>query len=425
MKYSITAILFLSISGFVLAVEENPGESRRSPMVPTKKAIDLFEKRVESRPTDLSSRLVLGQLYMRRAKENDTFHDFISAEKQIQSVLAIQPKHESANLILSQALSAQHRFKEASEITKSLVKSKPNSAAALAILGDANMQLGKYEEAFSNYQTMISLTQSPGALARMARYHELKGELEQANALMNQAIESQAAAGDLAESTAWYHWRLGQMQFNTGNVNAAKKQLELAIECKPEYAESISMLAKIEAATGDKAKAVSLYEKALSIAEAPQTIIELGDLLTSMGQRDEANKHYVMVEAMFDEEAADPIAGPPHARERAIYFANHNKRLAHAVELAKNDLNMRSDIYAHDTAAWAYYKNEQYELAKQHIQKAMALNTPDANILYHAGLIEIASQNTKQGKQLLKKALALNPYFSIAGAKQIHSILTK
>ena len=46
------------------------------------------------------------------------------------------------------------------------------------------------------------------------------------------------------------------------------------------------------------------------------------------------------------------------------------------------------------------------------IGQAMSLGTPDAKILLHAGLIEIANGLTDQGKAHLSQALALNPSVS-------------
>jgi tetratricopeptide (TPR) repeat protein len=73
-------------------------------------------------------------------------------------------------------------------------------------------------------------------------------------------------------------------------------------------------------------------------------------------------------------------------------------------------------VYAFDTLAWSYHKAGRHEEARSAIRKALARHTPDAEILFHAGMIytRLGDRVTAQG--FLHEALSLNPHFHPAHA---------
>src|SRR5262249_32184046 len=103
-------------------------------------------------------------------------------------------------------------------------------------------------------------------------------------------------------------------------------------------------------------------------------------------------------------------------RELAVFYADHNMKLAEALELAKKELEVRQDIYAYDLLAWSLYKNGQPEEALAAITKALELGTHDANLLLHACIIYHQLCDIAQANLFLQRALATNPYFHIVHA---------
>jgi Flp pilus assembly protein TadD len=72
---------------------------------------------------------------------------------------------------------------------------------------------------------------------------------------------------------------------------------------------------------------------------------------------------------------------------------------------------MRADIYTYDALAWALYKNHQFSEADAAMKKAMKLKTPEPTFYYHAGLISGALGRKDEARDMLKKALEMNPHF--------------
>jgi tetratricopeptide (TPR) repeat protein len=97
--------------------------------------------------------------------------------------------------------------------------------------------------------------------------------------------------------------------------------------------------------------------------------------------------------------------------------------LEKALGLALAELRTRKDIYGYDAAAWAEYKNGNFEEAQTYIEQAMALGTRDAQLYYHAGMIALELGHKEQAREYLEEALAINPHFSILQAEHARRAL--
>ena len=64
-----------------------------------------------------------------------------------------------------------------------------------------------------------------------------------------------------------------------------------------------------------------------------------------------------------------------HERERAAFLLDHDRDLGPALDLAREDLGQRGDVFGHDTLAWALHKNGRHEEAAESITRALALGT--------------------------------------------------
>ena len=69
------------------------------------------------------------------------------------------------------------------------------------------------------------------------------------------------------------------------------------------------------------------------------------------------------------------------------------------------------------TLAWCYYKTGRYPEAQKMIRKALAIRTPDASILFRAGMIAAKLNDRPRAQKLLSQALNLNPHFHPAEAE--------
>jgi tetratricopeptide (TPR) repeat protein len=112
-------------------------------------------------------------------------------------------------------------------------------------------------------------------------------------------------------------------------------------------------------------------------------------------------------------------------RELAVFYADHDIKLSQALDFARQELDIRQDIYAHDLLAWALYKNGRPEEALVAITEALQQGTQDAKLFFHAGMIYHRLGDVAQAKIYLERALALNPHFHLFHADVARHTLTE
>ena len=79
-------------------------------------------------------------------------------------------------------------------------------------------------------------------------------------------------------------------------------------------------------------------------------------MLTRLGRPDEARQQYDLVEYIGRLYELNQIL---YNRELAYLLPDHDMKLDAALALARRELDVRRDVYAHDLLAWALLKNGQ------------------------------------------------------------------
>ena len=393
-------------------------------MMPTDDAIRLFERRVGGDPRDFANRTVLGQLLLRKAKEDDDHAASARAVTVLRAALAANRDYGPARTHLAVALLAGHGFGEALELARESYQRNPRDTLALAAVGDALLELGRYDEADAAFAGLERQAgRPPAVLARLARSAELRGRRDRAVALIDEALAETSAAGADPQTRAWYASRRAQLAFDAGDLGAAERFHRRALDAVPDYGASRVGLAAVAAARGDLGRAAELYRAAFDEFGEPPMAAALGDVLAADGKPDEANAWWDRAEAGMAEEAK--TAETAHLREVSRFLADHARDPARAVELARRDLEIRQDIYAQDTLAFALLRAGELEGAAEASEKALRLGARDANLFYHAGLIAAARGEAGRATELLTEALAINPRFDPRGAADARQTLDR
>jgi tetratricopeptide (TPR) repeat protein len=168
--------------------------------------------------------------------------------------------------------------------------------------------------------------------------------------------------------------------------------------------------------------AADLYRKALDVVPLPEYAAALGDVYTRLGRTAEAGKQYALVEYIGRLSALNRTV---YNRELALFYADHDRHLPQALELARKELEARRDIYSYDVLAWALYKNGRAREAQAAMAEALRLGTPDARLFFHAGMIHRALGDHDRAREALRRALRLNPRFHLLHAQVATSVLAE
>ena len=400
----------------------NIDPSNLANLPPVSEAIEFFQSRIKRNPQDGVSYILLGELYLRQARETGDVASYQRAETALKQSLNLLPDYAPARASLAAVFYAQHNFVDALELAQLVYLNNPWISQALATAGDAHLALGNYPEAEKAYQELLQKSPTPAVLARLAHLAELRGDPEEALQLMQSAARQAMNSGGSRESLAWYWLRLGDLTFNMGQIGEAERYYETALKIFDNYYLGLAGLGKVRAAQGEYQAAIDLYQRATAIIPQPDLLASLGDLFTVIGQEEKAKLQYETVEyiGMLVE-----INQQVYNRQLANYYADHDMRLEEALRLALSELEYRKDIYGYDAAAWAYYKNGMFDQAQQSMELAMELGTRDAKLYYHAGMIARAQGRSAEAQRLLSEALAINPHFDLLQARQARVALNQ
>lgn len=377
---------------------------------PVEDSIESFQARVQQNPKDAVSYTLLGELYIRQARETGDVTGYQRAEAALDEALDLLPGYSPAGSSLASVYYAQHEFEQALDLAGSVYETNPKNTSALVIMADAHLSLGNYQKAEAIYKQLGDIDPTPPMLARLAHLEELHGNSEQALNLMRRAAGSALQSEGTRESVAWYLLRVADVYFNRGEIKEAGSYYEASLRVFDNYHLALAGLGKVRAAQGKFDEAIAYYQRAIDILPQPEFLAALGDLYLVTGLPEQANIQYDTVEFIGTLVAVNQQI---YNRQLANFYSDHDMHLDKALELALTELESRKDIFGYDAAAWAQYKNQNYEEAQTLMNQALALGTRDASLYYHAGMIEFALGNKEKAREFLTDALAVNPHFSV------------
>jgi tetratricopeptide (TPR) repeat protein len=306
-----------------------------------------------------------------------------------------QPGSPEAMLLRGHVLHNMHRFREAERLARKLVAIR-GVAFDHGLLGDVLMEQGRLLEAAGSYQKMADLKPSLQSYSRAAHLRWLKGDLPGAIGLMTMA--ARAGSPRDSESVAWCYSRLGLYQLQAGNLKLAARACETAFSYQRDYAPALLVEGRIRLAQDANQAAIESLRRAAALNPLPEYLWTLADALRAAGIEEEACR----VEMQLERD------GPVHdPRTFALFLATRGKEPGKAVQLAREELDARSDVFTMDAVAWALAAAGQFDEARATISLALAHGTRDARLFYHAGIIAAASGRRGEARRWLKQSAGI------------------
>ena len=381
--------------------------------------IAFFEARAAADRLDFLSLNVLAGEYLQRARETGDVADYQRAEAAAERSLEIVPVDNYAGLVLLGSVRlVQHDYASVVDLARRALPLKPAGPAAHGLLADAQVGIGDYETAAETLVTMRELDAGLPTLSRLANLAFLTGDRINTVAYWQQAIG--ISEGLPLENQAWAHVQLGVTYFALGDYGAAIEEHEAALGLFPGYVHALAGLGQARAASKDWDQAIDAYEHAVALQPLPQYVTALGDVYAAAGQPARAEEQYALVEAIA---ALYQDAGVNTDLQIAMFYADHDRELPRALDMARASYADAPNAYAADALAWALYKSGRFEEADPYAKQAVSTGALEASFGYHAALIRLALDDESGGRELLAQALALNPRFSPLHADEASKLL--
>jgi tetratricopeptide (TPR) repeat protein len=331
-----------------------------------------------ARPAAVASAVQRADGLLRDARVTGNAGLAYQAEDLLEKCLADDPGNYDVMRALGTVYLSQHRFKEAIAIAERNRKERPFDPVNFGIIGDGQIELGHYSEAFDAFDRMMGLRPGAASYARVAYARELQGNLRGALEAMTLAAGATPPAD--REGLAWAEAQVGELDLLLGRLRDAREAFTAASQAFPGHPFAVIGYAKLAAAEGDLDRALHLLQDLQKRSPTPDLAARIGDLLTRLSRREEAEQQYALAEAAWRTDAPEP-------RNLARFLATHERKIDEAVTIAEHAAAARDDIFTNDALAWSYFKAGRTAEARKVIERALRTGTKDREILAHAAVI--------------------------------------
>jgi tetratricopeptide (TPR) repeat protein len=339
----------------------------------------------------------LGGTFLQKARETGDASYYTRADTAFSKALAVNPKDAAAIAGAGTLALARHDFRAGLTYGLRAHRLAPYSFLPLGVIVDAQVELGRYDDAARSLQQMVDLKPNLSSYARVSYFRELHGDLRGAIEAMKLAV---SASGGAAENVAYVQTLLGNLYFTVGRIADARQAYRTALETVPGYVPATAGLASVSPVD----RALRLYRDAVARLPLPQYVIALGELQQAAGKRPD----YDLVRA---EERLLQANGVNTDVDLALFEANHGSP-AKAVSLAKRAWAAAPSVRSADALGWALTSAGRPAQGLRWARRALVLGSRDPSFLYHAGKSAQAAGRAALARAYLSESLALNPRFS-------------
>ncbi|MEV2225836.1 tetratricopeptide repeat protein [Nocardia vinacea] len=367
--------------------------------------ITQMKQRLDRVPGDAIGWAGLGGSYVELARITGAPENYGEAQRALDRSLELRPEGNAEALIgLGALANARHDFTAARRYAEQARVLRPDSADVYGVLIDALTQLGEADAATAAVQRMLDLRPGVPSFTRAAYDLELHGRTDDAR----QALQMALSAANTGDQIAFCRYHIGELAFNTGNLDDAEINYRAGLLANPDNAALQQGMAKVYAARGDLDQAIAQYTALTERAPLTEYLIESGELFDAAGRSDEAAARYRETADQLGRLAAQ---GATEYVDAAQLAAEHGDP-GDAVRLAQLEFDRRQSVITSDVLAWSLHKAGRDSEAIGYADRAASLGWRSATLAYHRGMILAALGETDQAAAALTDALRINPHFS-------------
>jgi tetratricopeptide (TPR) repeat protein len=371
---------------------------------------------LEKNPADLQQYITLASAFIAegRITGNSGYYNE-AALKMLNTVMNSNTPNKDimfqAYSLRSAVLLNLHQFRDAlSDAAKGLAINNFSSGIYGSLI-DAEVELGNYKQAVDYCDKMLAIRPDLRSYSRASYLRQIHGQSKEAIQAMSMAVEA-GVPGE--ESTEWARTTLGDLYLTYGNVDSASIMYRTSLVYRPGYPYALIGMAKVEKARKNFDGAIAQTKLAIQTLSDGAFVALLADLYELKGDKGKAKEIRAELVSLLNdnEKEQDKNALAKHNANRELAAAYMNAGMYEkALTYARADLILRPDnIDANELAAWIYYLQGDYAIARVHADKMLATHTTNPTTIYKAGVIYSKTGELKKGNEYMEQAVAMNPF---------------
>lgn len=380
---------------------DSPVPASTAPDVLRRQTIAFYERRLREDPQSALDMAQLAALFMEEGRMRADDRPFVQAESLARRSLGERTRRNGRSAaLLVNALLAQHRFVEATDIAGQLVRSEPETPAYRALLAETLMEVGEYRRAIGLLGSVRPQRAELGIAPRFARWAELTGQPGEARRILRAARDEAMERADLTgEQRAWFSLRLADLELRYGHLRGASAAIEDGLRASPGDWRLILARGRLEAARGSWRKALRSGEDVIATVPSPDGFALLASAHKALGRNDEASAFELALDGITRRQ--------PRMIHRtwALALLDQGRNPTEILSLAAADTLVRQDVHSLDLLAWALHRAGRSAEAVTLARRAVALGTIEPALRLHAGMIEFADGDPAVARQHLLLAL--------------------
>jgi tetratricopeptide (TPR) repeat protein len=188
---------------------------------------------VTTDPSNADAQRDLGFALLQRVRETADPSLYAPAGQAFDAARRLAPDDAQVLAGIGGLQLGKHQFADALKTGRQAVAMSPNLAAARAVVVDALVELGRYDDADTAAAEMLAVQADLSTLARVSYVAELHGKLDIALTAMKQAA---ATPGLAPENIAFVDALLGNLLVASGDPKAAGDAYARALSLVPAHA---------------------------------------------------------------------------------------------------------------------------------------------------------------------------------------------
>lgn len=381
--------------------------------------LKFWNDRLTLMPDDEASKIKIAGLLAVRFRKTGRIEDIHQSDSMYHHLLNTTTSGKAGIYLgLAQNAITQHQFKRAEKYAEKALTEGGRKAAALLVVTDVALELGKRSIAKNTLQQFTNKN-SFAHLIRQVKVKDQEGDLDAAILIMEKAMNRIKGNKDLY---CWSLSNLGDMYGHAGRIEDAYQAYSTVLKKDPQYDYALKGIAWI-ALSHDKnyneaKRIINALASRTRMPEAHLLLAEIADMEQAEAEKKNQLQHFLNL-------TDNPGEQTMYAKYRAAIFAENLEQPALSLAIAEEEINNRPTPQSFDLKAWALLNLGREKEALFITQKYVKGKTFEPEAAYHTGIIYLANGFENEAEKYLKDALQSSFELGPAVTREIRLALRK